>query len=76
MNNNISNIYIFYRNKFGSEYKSFVDGIVGATFEYVCQFIIKNSMDNIKRTQSALNYFSLSNNISKYLLFSLVFFKV
>lgn len=57
---------IFFRSQFEFEHQKFIDGIVGGTYEYLCQFIIKNSMDNIKRTQSALNCFSLTNNLSKY----------
>lgn len=63
---NNNNYYFIFRNKFEFEYQNFIDGIVGATFEYVCQFIIKNSMDNIKRTQNALNSISMIPNASKY----------
>lgn len=54
------------RSQFEFEHQKFIDGIVGGAYEYLCQFIIKNSMDNIRRTQCALNCFSLSNNLSKY----------
>lgn len=59
-------MYFFYRNQFESEYQKFTDHVVGTTFEYVCQLIIKNSLDNIKRTQNALNSFQLASNTSKY----------
>jgi len=62
---NVINIHLFFRSQFESEHQKFIDGIVGGTYEYLCQFIIKNSMENIKRTQCALNCFSL-NNLSKY----------
>lgn len=61
--------YFFYRNQFELEYQVFSDGIVGATFEYVCQLIIKNSLENIKRTQNALNSFSSTPNTSKHFIF-------
>lgn len=60
---NINCIFFFYREQFESEFETFMDGIVNATFEYVCQFIIKNSLENIKRTQNALSSSSLN---SKY----------
>jgi len=63
---NVINIHIFFRSQFEFEHQKFIDGIVGGTYEYLCQFIIKNSMENIKRTQCALNCFSLTNNLSKY----------
>lgn len=60
-------IYIlFFRSRFEFEHQNFIEGIVGGAYEYLCQFIIKNSMENIKRTQSALNCFSLSHNLSEY----------
>jgi len=59
-------IYIFFRSQFEFEHQNFIEGIVGSAYEYLCQFIIKNSMENIKRTQCALNCFSLTNNLSKY----------
>lgn len=57
-----------FRNKFEFEYQQFMDGIAHAAFEYVCQLIIKNSLDNIKNTQDALKSHSLSINISRYYL--------
>ncbi|XP_060859970.1 putative uncharacterized protein DDB_G0286901 [Metopolophium dirhodum] len=51
-------------SQFEFEHQKFIDGIVGGTYEYLCQFIIKNSMENIKRTQCALNCFSLTNNLN------------
>ncbi|XP_060846972.1 putative uncharacterized protein DDB_G0282133 [Rhopalosiphum padi] len=51
-------------SQFEFEHQKFIDGIVGGAYEYLCQFIIKNSMDNIRRTQCALNCFSLSNNLN------------
>lgn len=62
----ITHVFAFYRNQFESEYQKFTDDVVGTTFEYVCQLIIKNSLDNIKRTQNALNSFQLASNTSKY----------
>ncbi|CAH1731450.1 unnamed protein product [Aphis gossypii] len=51
-------------SQFEFEHQKFIDGIVGGTYEYLCQFIIKNSMENIKRTQCALSCFSLTNNLN------------
>ncbi|XP_022166853.1 putative uncharacterized protein DDB_G0267840 [Myzus persicae] len=51
-------------SRFEFEHQNFIEGIVGGAYEYLCQFIIKNSMENIKRTQSALNCFSLSHNLN------------
>jgi len=51
-------------SQFEFEHQKFIDGIVGGAYEYLCQFIIKNSMDNIRRTQCALNCFSLTNNLN------------
>ncbi|XP_001943998.2 putative uncharacterized protein DDB_G0282499 [Acyrthosiphon pisum] len=51
-------------SQFEFEHQKFIDGIVGGTYEYLCQFIIKNSMENIKRTQCALNCFSSTNNLN------------
>jgi len=65
----------FYRNQYEIEYQHFVDGIVGSTFEYFCQLIIKNSMENIKRTQNALSSFSFTNT-SKYLAIDTILIRV
>ncbi|XP_025410197.1 uncharacterized protein MAL13P1.304-like isoform X2 [Sipha flava] len=49
------------KEQFESEYETFMDGIVSATFEFYCKFVIVNCTENIERTQSALYSPNLNN---------------